>query len=431
MAGSTSNLKVVGPVQNIGGGGGLNIIGKYPDDIDKAKPGDALIDENGNIWIYDGNTWVQVDAVKGEDGKDGTDGVDGKDGVGVPEGGQDGQVLIKEGTEDFETKWGDAEFSSDSGNLVELNPIRKALRKPKDGEEIALPLGKVVMYVGNGLPSDWPEITNAKVGSLFTSTTGDGFFFRDNDGWDLVGGSESINTDDFLTADDLDGLATEEYVNEALANIEFPDGGGSFFGENPPTEDLKEGYLFISSDTYRQYVYDGSVWVEISPAGADDFDIEEILKTLNPFVDVTPASITGELSRIYRGSKTSTAYLSSGINFKSNTIGQSQYRFDVDVLGDGNWVDYEDLPSDTKSELVLSRSGSGNNISFTVRIADHGGDINDPSTYPQPAYENVLIRYWAKNVVNDREELVVSEGVSPWVVNHVQYPDVYPDEGGA
>jgi len=547
MAGSTSNLKVLGPVQNIGGGGGLNIIGKYPDDIDKAKPGDALIDEYGNIWINDGTTWVQVEAVKGEDGKDGEDGVDGKDGVGVPEGGQDGQILVKVGPEDFETKWDDVEFSSDAGNLVELNPVRKALRKrkPKEGEEVVLPLGKVVMYVGLGTPSDWPEIENAKTGSLFTSTTGDGFFFRDNDGWGIVGGSDDAPElpDDLVTQEDLEGLATEEYVDDAnadtlayvdkgdeetltqanaytdekiaegvegeinldgyatsvevsegdaktledakaytdtavgnidipdsytkdeaneiandltenlheyvknedagvledskeytdeqIAAIDFPDGGGSFFGENPPTEDLKEGNLFIDSDNYRQYVYDGSVWIEISPASVDDSDVDEILKTLNPFVDVEPASITGELSRIYRSSNTNANYLYSGIHYNSNAIGYSQYRFDVDVLGDDNWLDYNDLPSDIKSELVLSKGSSGNNISFTVKVADHGGDINDPSTYPQPGYENLLIRYWAKNVVNDREELVVSEGVSPWVVNHVQYPDVYPDAGGA
>ena len=225
MAGSTSNLKVVGAVQNIGGGGGLNIIGKYPDDIDKAKPGDALIDEDGNIWVNDGTTWIQVDAVKGEDGKDGTNGVDGKDGVGVPEGGQDGQVLVKVGTEDYETTWGDVEFSSNAGNLVELNPVRKALRKPKDGEEVVLPLGRVVMYVGNGLPSDWPEITNAKIGSLFTSTTGDGFFFRDNDGWGIVGGSDDAPElpDDLVTQEDLEGLATEEYVDTAIDGIDIPE----------------------------------------------------------------------------------------------------------------------------------------------------------------------------------------------------------------
>ena len=233
----------------------------------------------------------------------------------------------------------------------------------------------------------------------------------------------------FYTDQELDRL--DKKIDGLEFDIEIPDGGGIFFGENPPTEDLKEGDLFINSDTYRQYVYDGSVWIEISPACANDSDIDEILKTLNPFVDVEPASITGELSRIYRASKTSTNYLYSGIRFTSNDIGHSQYRFDVDVLGDGNWVDYDDLPSDVKSELVLSRGGSGDSIYCNIKIADHGGNIDDPDTYPQPGYENLLIRYWAKNVVNDREELIVSEGVSPWVVNHVQYPDVYPDAGGA
>ena len=212
MAGSTSNLKVVGPVQNIGSGGGLNIIGKYPDDINKAKAGEALIDNDGNIWVNNGQDWVQVNA--------------GKDGVGIPEGGQDGQFLIKEGTENYKAKWGDVEFSSDAGNLVDLDKNRKALRKPKDGEEVVLPLDKVVMYVGLGTPADYPEITDAKTGSLFTSTSGDGFFFKDADAWGLVGGSDEAPElpDDLVTQDDLEGLATEEYVDDANADtLEYVD----------------------------------------------------------------------------------------------------------------------------------------------------------------------------------------------------------------
>ena len=464
MSGSTSNLKIVGPVGNIGGGGGLNIIGKYPDDINAdSKPGDALIDKDGNIWVFDGTDWIKVDAAAGPPGPPGpkasvdvgttttgdagTDadvedvgdedgsvlnftiprGDQGEAGEGVQAGGLENEVLAKSSADDFDTKWVTVDFSG--GNLVDLDLGRKAAKR--QGRNVfEVPTDKVVMYVGQGTPGDWDDIADAKTGSLFTSSSGEGLWNKDSD-WDLVGGSEEINTDDFLTADDLDGLATEEYVDEAFANIEIPDGGGSFFGENPPTEDLKEGDLFINSDTYRQYVYDGSVWIEVSPAGVDDSGIDDILKTLNPFVDVEPASITGELSQIYRGNKTSLTYLYSGIRYKSNAIGYSQYRFDVDVLGDGNWVDYNDLPSETRSELVFSKNSSGNNISCNIKIADHGGDIDDPDTYPQPGYENLLIRYWAKNVVNDREELGVSEGISPWVVNHVQYPDVYPDAGGA
>ena len=46
-----------------------------------------------------------TDGKDGADGKDGKDGQDGAPGVGVPAGGTDGQMLVKDGATDYVTKW--------------------------------------------------------------------------------------------------------------------------------------------------------------------------------------------------------------------------------------------------------------------------------------------------------------------------------------
>jgi hypothetical protein len=76
------------------------------------------------------------------------------------------------------------------------------------GKRAAVPVDRVVMYVGSGTPADWPAISGAVTGALFTSSTGEGLFSKDAD-WDLVGGSE-----DGGGSVDLDGYATEDYADQ-------------------------------------------------------------------------------------------------------------------------------------------------------------------------------------------------------------------------
>jgi len=84
-----------------------------------------------------------------------------------------------------------------NNGLVPLSSVRESV-----------PTDRVVMYVGTGTPADWP-ITDAAVGSLFTSTDGAGLWHKDSD-WDLVGGSDVELPDDLVTQKDLeDALATE------------------------------------------------------------------------------------------------------------------------------------------------------------------------------------------------------------------------------
>ena len=46
--------------------------GLYPDDIPPEgdlNPGDSLLDENGNLWVWNGEIWIDAGNFQGEDGK--------------------------------------------------------------------------------------------------------------------------------------------------------------------------------------------------------------------------------------------------------------------------------------------------------------------------------------------------------------------------
>ncbi len=49
--------------------------------------------------IKDGNSWVEIATIKGQDGQD------GQDGVGIPSGGTANQILHKKSNTDYDTEW--------------------------------------------------------------------------------------------------------------------------------------------------------------------------------------------------------------------------------------------------------------------------------------------------------------------------------------
>lgn len=89
--------------------------------------------------------------------------------------------------DDLEAGWVEAIATAE--NLVNLDSGRRA----------AVPVDRVVMYVGSGTPADWPAVSGAVTGALFTSSSGEGLFSKDDD-WDLVGGSEDGSGDGLTTA---------------------------------------------------------------------------------------------------------------------------------------------------------------------------------------------------------------------------------------
>ena len=210
-------------------------------------------------------------------------------------------------------------------------------------------------------------------------------------------------------------------------------GGAVYFGPQPPADTAFEaGAVFIQDTTFQSYVFDGAAWVETlgrsaeGTGGVDSEVIADIENTLNPFIAFREASITGETTLVYRIKKPADTYWQTGVDFKCNLLGYYASRVDVDIAGDGTWVDYDNLDSAIKKDICFGRGGSGETLALSVRPNHDGFDINDPNTYPQPGYEDTLIRYWAKNVINDREKLQLCDPVSPWVINHIKYTDVYP-----
>ena len=116
----------------------------------------------------------------------------GPPGQGVPPGGFAGQLLSKVDSTDYNTAWIDFDGGN---NLIDLDASRI--------KRSVVPVDRVVMYVGEGTPTQWPAISGAVTGALFTSSTGEGLFSKDAD-WDLVG-----------AGDVPEGLATEEYADDA------------------------------------------------------------------------------------------------------------------------------------------------------------------------------------------------------------------------
>lgn len=86
-------------------GTGVNILGSYDayEELAEAKPvgapGDAYLVQ-GDLYVWSANTqaWVNVGSIQGPVGKDG---------IGVPQGGSNRQSLLKVGSSDYATAWGD------------------------------------------------------------------------------------------------------------------------------------------------------------------------------------------------------------------------------------------------------------------------------------------------------------------------------------
>lgn len=79
------------------------------------------------VWDVDSGEWVNTEVhAQGNPGQDGADGQNGAPGVGVPSGGTDGQMLVKDGATDYSTKWTnqpDLSTKADKSNTVLSNSL--------------------------------------------------------------------------------------------------------------------------------------------------------------------------------------------------------------------------------------------------------------------------------------------------------------------
>ena len=195
-----------------------------------------------------------------------------------------------------------------------------------------------------------------------------------------------------------------------------PDAYGNINGELP-----EKGDLWIHEETMNLYVYDGDQWVQTHDScdgGGGGADLQPILDTINPFVNYEPSNITGDDIRIYYSSG---SYYNIRPNTTYNVIGTYQQTAEIDVNGDGNWEDIANINSNNLRTYSLTKGSSGGNNYLIGAPTEHGGDASDPSTWPNPSYPNILIRYWTENIVNDRSVKVYTDEISPYIPTH-SYP---------
>ena len=136
--------------------------------------------------------------------------------------------------------------------------------------------------------------------------------------------SELTNNSGFITSDALNGYATEQYVNDAIAAIDIP-GGGSTGGAGKP---LYQHTIYIGADGLQLGYRDPSVYTTFVCDRAEEFTFESFVNYLNN----TKATLAVSGSIINDSSTTKVKVLPLDI-IKVDTNGTSvsvYYRYNTD-----------------------------------------------------------------------------------------------------
>lgn len=105
-----------------GGGGSVWRDGTGAPSSGLGVDGDYYLDDaTGDVYLKASGSYSVVANIKGATGATGPPGEDGADGVGVPTGGETGQVLTKDSGTDYDTSWQDAPGSGGSGATLETS----------------------------------------------------------------------------------------------------------------------------------------------------------------------------------------------------------------------------------------------------------------------------------------------------------------------
>ena len=140
--------------------------------------------------------------------------------------------------------------------------------------------------------------------------------------------SELTNDSGFITSDALNGYATEQYVNDAIAAIDIPGGGGGTGGAGKP---LYQHTIYIGADGLQQGQRDPTVYTTFVCDRAAEFTFESFVNYLNN----TKATLAVSGSVIYDSNTTKAKVLPLEI-IKVDTNGTSvsvYYRYDIDNNG--------------------------------------------------------------------------------------------------
>ena len=133
------------------------------------------------------------------------------------------------------------------------------------------------------------------------------------------------NNSGFITSDALNGYATEKYVDDAIAAIDIPGGGGGTGGAGKP---LYQHTIYIGADGLQLGYRDPSVYTTFVCDRAEEFTFESFVNYLNN----TKATLAVSGSIINDSSTTKVKVLPLDI-IKVDTNGTSvsvYYRYNVD-----------------------------------------------------------------------------------------------------
>ncbi|WP_456867590.1 hypothetical protein [Galbibacter sp. BG1] len=170
-----------------------------------------------------------TDGTDGTDGLNGTPGIDGQDGIGVPSGGDPGQVLAKVNSTDYETEWIDpasgsvidSQIQSGSSNPVQNNAIYNALNTKANDNEVVKSVNSITPDgFGNVDIDDTDDQQLSLVDKTLSITDGGSVDLTDITSWGSFEGTLSDQTDLNTALNNKANLSgiNNEFTNENTFN---------------------------------------------------------------------------------------------------------------------------------------------------------------------------------------------------------------------
>lgn len=284
---------------------------------------------NGRVYNFNGTTWEEIGTLKGPQGIPGPQGERGFQGIQGPQGiqGERGP-RGPQGPQGPQGPAGD----SGSGGPVSIKVNGQTYDKDASGL-ITLP--------------NYPANT-----------------------------SELANDSGFITSDALNGYATEQYVNDAIANIDIPGGGTG--GAGKP---LYQHTIYIGADGLQQGYRDPSVYTTFVCDRVEEFTFESFVNYLNN----TKATLAVSGSIVHDYSKKVLPLDTIKVDTNGTSV-SVYYRYDIDNNGSSP----EFRPWSITSTNIVSFTDTVTLIG-KASVGEGGGASVDLSNYYTKAEVDGLI----------------------------------------
>ena len=354
---------------------------------------------NGEVYNFNGTRWELIGTLKGPQGIQGPAGprgVQGPQGPIGPKGdpgergsaGRDGSVgpAGPQGIAGPKGDKGDP-FTYDMFTAEQL----EALRGPQGPQGEPGPQGPAGPAGGSG--SGGP--VSIKVNGQTYDKDASGLITLPNY---PANTSELTNDSGFITSDALNGYATEKYVDDAIAAIDIPGGGGTDGSGKP----LYQHTIYIGADGLQLGYRDPSVYTTFVCDRAAEFTFESFVNYLNN----TKATIAVSGSIIYDSNTTKAKVLPLEI-IKVDTNGTSvsvYYRYDIDNNSSSPefrpWIiTSTNIVSFTDTVTLIGKAsvgeGGGSDVKEVFCLDMTGAAFNYDKAFTQEIKD--FVAYWKAN----------------------------------